>query len=129
MEQKGSDTGDLNHRMLSVVGKPTGNENQTFDTGQACGDPVAAFDRDKGNFLVVFLADDLDGGTNVNVRGQFATGTGELSGQSFGIATTADAEAEQWVAYDTTAKKYFVAYAQATSSGQLTLMGTIVQPK
>lgn len=129
LEQKGSDAADLNHRMVSVLGNPTGNENKTFDTGQACGDPVAAFDRDKGNFLVAFWADDLDGGTNVNVRGQFVTGTGALSGQSFGIATTGDAEAEQWVAYNTTAKKYFVVYAQATSQGQLNLMGTIVQPK
>ncbi len=128
-KQSGSDTGDIDQRPLNTNGNPSGSEENTYSTGQACGDPVVAFDPDKGNFLVVFWADVVDNGTNVDVRGQFVTSTGTLIGKSFGITSSGDSEAEHAVVYNPAIKKYFTVWAQVAGKSQFNIWSSLISPK
>lgn len=127
-ELSGSDTAEIDQRMLNTSGNPAGNEAKMFDNDQTSGGPVAAFDPNKGNFFVVFWADELDGGTNINVRGQFIGGSGAL-GKSVSIASSKEAEAEQYAVYDSVSKKYFVVYSLATGQGKLVVYGLFIAPQ
>lgn len=122
--------GTVYHRMLNTGGAPKGTATATYYNGQECGGPVAAFDPDKGNFLVVHYADSdpENSDTNLDVRGRFVSGTGAVIGQGFNIAASGTNEAEHCVVYNATEKKYFVVYAQVAGSDKIKILGTIVNP-